>query len=385
MYDSPSNPSNNSSPSNLVYLVLLFLTLAVGFLLSERFARRRVSPAQVARTVTPRGDLSNAEKSTIDLFQNSSQSVVYIQSLSLVREGYRFSEVTARQRGSGTGFVWNEDGHIVTNFHVIANSEAFLVTFADQTRVQAKLVGRAEHKDLALLKVDVDPSSLRPISIGESNNLLVGQHVFAIGNPFGLDQTLTTGVISGLGREIKSMSSRRITDVIQTDAAINPGNSGGPLLDSAGRLIGVNTQIVSASGASDGIGFAIPVDTLQRVIPQLIAHGKVITPSLGVRTLDPSQLVGGEDVSGVLVVDTLEGSPAANAGIQPLRYNRQGNIYGDLIVGLGDQQIENIDDLYLALEKHSVGESVKLHVVRGLGSRQTKQLSLDVTLGSLEN
>lgn len=384
MYDSPSNPSNDNSPSNLIYLVLLLLTLAVGFLLSERFTRRRVSPAQVARAVTPRGDLSSAEKSTIDLFQNSSQSVVFIQSLSLVRQGYRFSEVTARQRGSGTGFVWNEDGHIVTNDHVIADSQAFLVTFADHTRVEAKLVGRAEHKDLALLKVDVDQSALRPIVIGESGNLQVGQHVFAIGNPFGLDQTLTTGVISGLGREIRSKSNRQITDVIQTDAAINPGNSGGPLLDSAGRLIGVNTQIVSASGASDGIGFAIPVDTLQRVIPQLIAYGKVITPSLGVRTITPAQL-GAEGVKGVLVVDTLEGGPAEKAGTQPLRYNRQGNIYGDLIVGLGDQQIGNIDDLYLALEKHSVGETVKLHIVRGVGSRQTEQMSLDVTLGSLEN
>ena len=390
MNESTSNPgvsNGGSSQSKLIILLLLFLTVAVGFLLAERFARRgKLSPSQAVRPVTPRGDLDDAEKSTIELFQKSSQSVVHVTSL-IRQQRSMFERGRTQKRGTGSGFVWDENGHIVTNLHVLVGSNEFLVTFADQTQVEAKVVGLAQHKDLALLKVDVDQDSLRPIAIGESSNLQVGQHVFAIGNPFGLDQTLTTGVISGLGREIKSQTDRTITDVVQTDAAINPGNSGGPLLDSAGRLIGVNTQIVSASGASDGISFAIPVDTLQRVIPQLITHGRVITPSLGIHFLHPQILRQvGVAVKGVLVRDTLPDGPAEDAGVLPFRFDANGQvIFGDVLVGLDDQEIQNADDLYQALESHAVGDRVKLHVVRAANREEPQQLSLDVTLGSLEN
>ncbi len=360
-------------------LLMVVLTVAVGFLLAERFARKHISPSEAVRTVTPRGDLSAGEKSTIQLFEVASQSVVHIRSLKL-------GTFSAQQRGTGTGFVWDEHGHIVTNEHVLAGSNRFLVTFADQTTVEAVKIGVAEHKDLALLKVDVDPESLRPIAIGESYNLQVGQHVFAIGSPFGLEQTLTTGVISGLGREIKSPTQRRISDVIQTDAAINPGNSGGPLLDSAGRLIGVNTQIVSASGASDGIGFAIPVDTLRRVVPQLILHGAVISPSLGAIYRDAKRFRGlPRSLTGVFIHQVIENGPADSSGLLPFRYGRNRLLFGDLITDLGEQEITSLDDLYLALEAHSPGDTVSVKVIRGLDTSRPQRLTFDVRLGAMLN
>ncbi|MCZ6452167.1 MAG: trypsin-like peptidase domain-containing protein, partial [Deltaproteobacteria bacterium] len=221
------------------------------------------------REITPRGKLSVEESLTIALFRKASPSVVNITTLTVRRDVFTLNLLEIPE-GTGSGFVWDNAGHIVTNYHVIQNADVAQVTLADQSTLKARRIGVAPDKDLAVLQIDVAKSRLRPIPIGSSNNLRVGQKVYAIGNPFGLDQTLTTGVISALGREIESVTRRPIRGVIQTDAAINPGNSGGPLLDSAGRLIGVNTQIFSPSGASVGIGFAIPVDTVNRVVPQLI-------------------------------------------------------------------------------------------------------------------
>src|SRR5688572_20773324 len=227
------------------------------------------------RAITPRGDLSSDEQSTIELFKRTSPSVVHVTSVD-VRRGRLSLNMFEIPQGTGSGFIWDSEGHVVTNFHVIQNGSRAEVTLNDNTVWRASIVGTAPDKDVAVLKIDAPRDKLTKIMVGVSNNLQVGQKVFAIGNPFGLDQTLTTGVISGLGREIQSVTKRPIQGVIQTDAAINPGNSGGPLLDSAGRLIGVNTAIYSPSGAYAGIGFAVPVDIVNRIVPQLVSHGKVV-------------------------------------------------------------------------------------------------------------
>ena len=377
--DSP--PSPGTRPQTKIYtILLLFLTLAVGFLLADRIARRRWATAEsVNRQVTPRGDLAMDEKSTIALFQNSSHSVVHITTL--VRSRRMFEEAGSQARqGTGSGFVWDALGHIVTNFHVVDGSNEFIVTFADQTTINARLVGLAPHKDLAVLRVATSPERLRPIVIGTSADLQVGQKVFAIGNPFGLDQTLTTGVISGLGREIRSRTDRPITDVVQTDAAINPGNSGGPLLDSAGRLIGVNTAIFSPSGANDGVGFAIPVDTVRRVVPQLIKHGRVRSPTLGILPVNPAMTrrVG---LEGVLVKATQKFGTAERGGVEPFRYDQFGRmIYGDLIIALDDQPIKDLDDIYSALDGYKVGDEVALTVIRAANTSSRQKLQLKVKL-----
>src|SRR6185295_3452494 len=238
-------------------------------------------PRAAPRPVTPRGDLLGDEKSTITLFRQASPSVVNITAIGVERDLFTLNLYQIPQ-GTGSGFVWDTNGDIITNVHVSQNADAAQVTLADQSNWRARVVGTAPDKDLAVLRIDAPANRLHPIPIGTSKDLQVGQSVFAIGNPFGLDQTLTTGVISALNREIESVTRRPIQGVIQSDAAINPGNSGGPLLDSAGRLIGVNTAIYSPSGASAGIGFAIPVDTVNRIVPRLIRDGRFIRPALGV-------------------------------------------------------------------------------------------------------
>ena len=240
--------------------------------------KEEAEPATALPPVVARGELSAAEKTTIEIFEQSAPSVVYITTLTRRRESPLSFNVLEIPKGTGSGFVWDDAGHVVTNYHVVAEGDAFQVRFADQKSFEAKLVGVEPSKDLAVLRVTGHDGTGLPI--GTSGDLRVGQAVFAMGNPFGLDHALTTGVVSALGREIKAMNGRTIQDVVQTDAAINPGNSGGPLIDSAGRLVGVNTAIYSPSGASSGIGFAVPVDTVRRVVPQLIQHGRVIRPGL---------------------------------------------------------------------------------------------------------
>jgi S1-C subfamily serine protease len=233
------------------------------------------------RAVTPRGPLGADELAHIELFRKASPSVVHITSLGAQRDMFSMN-VQQVPRGTGTGFLWDAAGHVVTNFHVIQGANGAKVTLADQTTFDASLVGAFPDRDLAVLRIDAPKDKLPPIALGTSRDLIVGQRVYAIGNPFGLDQTLTTGIVSALNREIESFNNRSIRGVIQTDAAINPGNSGGPLLDSAGRLIGVNTQIASPSGASAGIGFAIPVDEVNRIVPRLIRDGRFVRPAIGV-------------------------------------------------------------------------------------------------------
>jgi S1-C subfamily serine protease len=348
-------------------LLLAGATLALTILVQGAPADRAVSP----RPITPRGDLSPAEKSVIALFRQASPSVVHITTLTVARDFFTLNLLQIPE-GTGSGIIWDEAGHVITNFHVIQNGTTALVTLADRSSWQAKRVGVAPDKDLAVLKIDAPKARLRPIPIGTSKDLQVGQAVFAIGNPFGLDQTLTTGVISALGREIESLTRRPIQGVIQTDAAINPGNSGGPLLDSAGRLIGVNTAIYSPTGASAGIGFAIPVDTVNRIVPELIRFGKVVQPGLGVQVAE-DQLAREMGIRGVLVVDVAPRSPAARAGIRPTRRDASGRVrLGDIIVAIDGKRIESVNDLYLELDRRKVGDTVVLSVLRDGKTEQIK-------------
>ncbi len=319
--------------------------------------------------------LNEDEKATIRLFESSAPSVAFITT-SQLRQDYWTRNVMEIPQGSGSGFVWDKDGHVITNYHVIQGADKAQVTLADRTTWDATLVGASPEKDLAVLKIDAPKSALRPIPVGSSDNLLVGQSVLAIGNPFGLDQTLTTGIISALGREIKSVSGIPIRDVIQSDAAINPGNSGGPLLNSSGELIGVNTAIYSPSGASAGIGFSIPVDVVKWAVPDLIQFGKINRPSLGIE-LANAQTVQRLGLRGALITHVAEGSAAERAGLQPTYRDRSGRIrLGDAIVAINGEKVESGNDLILILEKYKAGDNVKVKVLRD-EKEQEVQVRLD--------
>lgn len=307
--------------------------------------------------------LTNAEQATIDLFENSAPSVCYITTMAKQRDFWS-RDVMEIPSGSGSGFIWDNQGHIITNFHVLQSASKLRVTLADRTSWDAEVVGVEPNKDLAVIKIDAPKEKLVPIPIGTSSLLKVGQSVYAIGNPFGLDQTLTTGVISALGREITSIGGRPIRDVIQTDAAINPGNSGGPLLDSGGRLIGVNTMIYSPSGASAGIGFSIPVDEVNWVVSDLIKYGEVKRPKLGIELL-PQQYAVNWNIKGVMIYRVLANGPADQAGLKELTQKSNGDIiFGDIIVLIDDKPINNTNDLYLVLEKYTPGDMIEVTYIR---------------------
>jgi S1-C subfamily serine protease len=320
-----------------------------------------------------------SETHTIQLFEESAPSVCFITTTN-VRRDYWSRNITEIPRGTGSGFIWDANGHIITNYHVIQGADRAQVTLGDQSTWDAELVGVAPDKDLAVLRIDAPRAKLRPIPVGSSNNLMVGQAVYAIGNPFGLDQTLTTGIVSALGREIKSVSGIPIREVIQTDAAINPGNSGGPLLDSSGRLIGVNTAIYSPSGASAGIGFSIPVNIVRWVIPELIEHGRIKRPSLGI-TVTQTSVIQRYELDGPLIREVEPNSAAAKAGLRPTIRDSRGEIQlGDIILRMDKQKIETYEDLILALEKYQPGDEVTLLVKRG--DRQVEVLlTLDPAQG----
>jgi S1-C subfamily serine protease len=358
--------SATASRSIWTYLTIVIAFAALGVVLLRDSWVNSASlndPRAAPRAVASRGDLAADEKATIGLFRQASPAVVNITAIGVQRDFFTLNLYQIPQ-GTGSGFVWDNSGNVITNFHVIQNADAAQVTLADQSNWRARVVGVAPDKDLAVLRIDAPANRLHPIPIGSSKDLLVGQSVFAIGNPFGLDQTLTTGVISALNREIESVTRRPIQGVIQSDAAINPGNSGGPLLDSAGRLIGVNTAIYSPSGASAGIGFAIPVDTVNRIVPELIRSGKVIRPGLGIQIAD-EQIAQRLGVSGVLVVDVARGSAASKAGIQPTRRDGEGRLrLGDIIVAIDGKKVATPNDLFLLLEKYKVGDVVTASMLR---------------------
>jgi S1-C subfamily serine protease len=362
----------------MLRIVLAFvLGLLLGFLF-YRYWIDRGTPALEPRLVAARGELAQTERATIELFEASSPSVVYVRTLRRGRNPFNRSAFEVEQ-GTGSGFIWDDAGHVVTNFHVVENASGARVTLWNHETYDAQLVGRAPAYDLAVLRINAPRSKLRPIPIGASGELKVGQHAFAIGNPFGLDQSLTTGVVSALGRQIVSRTGRAIEDVIQTDAAVNPGNSGGPLLDSAGRLIGVNTAIYSPSGASAGIGFAVPVDTVNRVVPQLIGQGRVTRPYLGVQVIDSisreiRQWIG---VDGLVVARVEPGSPAEAAGMVGLQQTDTGDIIpGDVIQSADGQRVRAADELFAVLERHKPGDTITLGVWRA-GQQREVQVRLE--------
>jgi S1-C subfamily serine protease len=319
------------------------------------------SPLIAQPKSAPPNTLDPEELATIGLFRSASPSVAYITSIAYRRSVFSLN-VQQIPRGTGSGIVWDDRGHVVTNFHVVQGSNIARVTLSDKTTWDAEIVGAAPEKDLAVLRIEAPRAALSPIELGGSSALLVGQKVYAIGNPFGLDQTLTTGVISALGREIESPARLVIRDVIQTDAAINPGNSGGPLLDSAGRLVGVNTAIYSPSGGSAGIGFAIPVDTVGWVVPELIAKGRIERPRLGVELVSAGRYL---DVDGALITRIAPGSGAERAGLRATYRDRGGRVLvGDIIVALDGTPVRTEDDVYLALERRKPGEEVSVTYLR---------------------
>jgi 2-alkenal reductase len=351
-------------------LVLLALFVA------EPYVARLMYSATEPRAVTPSAGLALGEQHTIELFRRASPSVVHVFAEprgSRLRERFSSRESEDDQRQSGTGLVWDQAGHIVTNNHVVSGAASYRVRLANGENVPATLVGRAEAYDLAVLRLGRVSSPPPPLALGTSADLQVGQAVYAIGNPFGLDQTLTTGIISALRRRVPTDDGGELSDVIQTDAAINPGNSGGPLLDSTGRLIGVNTAIYSPSGASVGIGFAIPVDVVNRVAPQLIRQGSVPTPGIGV-------LVGHEGmtaqlgVDGLIIMRTVEGSPAERAGLRGL--DPRTGMLGDVIVSANGKPVRRLGDLASVLREIGVGKTVRLGVSRG---GRVLQMDVEIT------
>jgi S1-C subfamily serine protease len=309
------------------------------------------------------GGLGEEEIRTIQVFRKASASVAFITSVALQRDFFSL-DVMQIPQGSGSGFVWDDQGHIVTNFHVIADGSRFRVTLADGSDWDAKVIGYAEEKDVAVLQVPTGREHLEPIVVGRSRDLVVGQRVLAIGNPFGLDHTLTVGVVSALGRELQAPNGRMIRGVIQTDAAINPGNSGGPLLDSSGRLVGMNAAIYSPSGGSAGIGFAIPVDTIHRLVPQLIKFGRAVHPGIGIVPL-ADQWADQLGLSGVVIREVDPGSPAAKAGLTGLSVtSRRRIVVGDRIVAIDGRTVSRVDDLLYRFEDVGVGHQVALTVER---------------------
>jgi S1-C subfamily serine protease len=359
--------------------VLLGLFLSAG--LQRVFTTAGPTPEPVAlaaqaagREPAAVGELEPEERHTIALFKQSSPSVAYITT-QVEQVDFWTRSVSEIPAGTGSGFVWDEQGHVVTNFHVVQDADSAKVTLG-QNEYPARVVGFARDQDLAVLKINAPREKLVPIRVGTSARLQVGQKVFAIGNPFGLDYSLTSGIVSALGRTIQSVSNATIFDVIQTDAAINPGNSGGPLLDSGGRLIGVNTAIYSPSGASAGIGFAVPVDTVSRIVPELITHGRVVRPILGVSLVDDyannsiTQRLG---VDGVLIREVSRGTGAAQAGLQGIASDRSGRVVvGDVVQEIDGKPVKSVADLLGRLGSFKPGETVTLTVWREGRSRKVQ-------------
>jgi S1-C subfamily serine protease len=380
--DRPLRPAP-SVASGINWLLVILLIILAAMLWRDRGLRSAGlnsslhNPEAQDRPIVPRGDLAEDEKTTIALFKRAAPSVVHITSLAVQRDPLS-TDVLGIPQGTGSGFIWDKNGYVVTNYHVVESAGAMKVTLADRSEWSAEPVGRAPDKDVAVLKIDAPAEKLTPIEPGTSANLEVGQKVFAIGNPFGLDQTLTTGIISGLGREILSVTQRPIQGVIQTDAAVNPGNSGGPLLDSAGLVIGVNTAIYSPSGVNSGIAYAVPIDPILWIVPQLIRHGKVERVGIGVRLLE-DQLTARLGIRGVLVHEVVESGPAARAGIQPSRRTKDGYVPGDLIVAVNGKPINNSIDLYRILDQFKAGDKVTLTINRNGVDKQ-----VPVTLRVLE-
>jgi S1-C subfamily serine protease len=385
-----NGPSSGGSVNGWLVAILLILFVALYLKLSGFGPHSLFDLGAAPREITPRGDLADDEKSTIAIFKAVNGSVVHITTSEL-REDFRMNPVEIPQ-GSGSGFVWDNKGYIVTNYHVVRDAipdprhpGGGIIHVAlpnSATNYSAEFVGASSSTDLAVLKINAPPGDLKPIPVGRSDDLQIGQKVFAIGSPFSLNQSFTTGIVSGLGREIQSgKNNPAIKDVIQVNAAINPGNSGGPLLDSAGRLIGITTAIVSTTGVFAGIGFAIPVDTVNAVVPRLIQSGSEEPPSLGLSYLPDDRtarlLEGGYiKTPGVLVLTVWPGGAGQAAGIVPIHLTEDGHIaLGDLIVAIDRKPVTDEKSLTEAVAKKKSGETVVLTVIRG-GERHDVPVTL---------
>lgn len=370
------------SARQILLIALISGIFAAGMVAVVDRISNRFQPATAAFTEAPPAGISDPavatdEQNNIEVYRTLSPGVVFIHSTSYARDFLGFVEP---QEGSGSGSIIDAQGNILTNYHVIEGAQKLSVSLGGQKTYAARIIGGDPDTDLAVIRLIEKPAGpLTVIPLGDSDKLVVGQKVLAIGNPFGLDRTLTTGVISGLQRPIRARNTRLIEGAIQTDASINPGNSGGPLLDSHGRMIGINSQILSPSGTSAGVGFAVPVNIAKRVVPQILQTGQVRRPKLGISTRDVGAIRNQVDLpvsEGVLIVQVARGSAAAAAGLRGLQPTEDGEVeLGDIIVGIENEKIANNDDLFRVLDKRNVGDVVSVHIWRD-GRRMTVPVRL---------
>ena len=355
-----TNPKMVKLARILIIIVIVWIVADFFGIKPTRFFQPKTGMRPVAQ---PMGDLGADERVNMEVFEQASPSVTYITNKKFRRDYFSLN-VTEIPQGTGSGFLWDSKGHIVTNFHVIYEADGIEVKLMDGKRYDATVVGADPDHDLAVLQINPTNLNISPLMIGNSSDLRVGQKVLAIGNPFGLDSTLTTGIISALDRTIQSMTKRYIHDVVQTDAAINPGNSGGPLLDSFGRLIGVNTAIISPSGTYSGVGFAVPVDTVNRIVTKLIKYGKVGRPGFGI-SLIPEHIMSRIGIEGVGILEVSKGSSAADAGLREVKRLPNGRIeLGDIIIEVDESEVKNSTDLVRIMDRHEVGDEVDIVIIR---------------------
>jgi 2-alkenal reductase len=358
--------------NRLAVAVFLGLILAALFFIHP-FGDRGRQIVSKPRDIAPRGDLANFEHATIEIFNTAAPSVVYIFTENAVAGFFGTRQI---RQGNGSGFFWDVHGHVVTNYHVVEGARRVQVRLDSGEAVDATFVGGSPDHDLAVIRLRRVPSEIHAIPVGYSGNLQVGQAVFAIGNPYGLARTLTTGVISALDRRLATDTGREVLGVIQTDAAINPGNSGGPLLDSAGRLIGVNTAIISASGSSAGIGFAVPVDVVNTVVPQLITRGKMPRPGIGIVLLDEERAAR-LGIRGVVIERVVPGSEAEQAGLIGIDYRNR--LLGDVIVAVDAKQVDGLKDFMRIMQSLTIGQNILIDVQRGEEQRQVEVRVMDIS------
>jgi S1-C subfamily serine protease len=369
----------------ILLIALISGLFAAGVVVFVDRIYNRFQPSGIAFSEAPPAGItdpavSTDEQNNIEVYRTLSPGVVFIHSTSYARDFFGFVEP---QEGSGSGSILDQQGNILTNYHVIEGAQKLSVSMGGKKDYPAIVVGGDADTDLAVIRLTEKPAGpLTVVPLGDSDKLVVGQKVLAIGNPFGLDRTLTTGVISGLQRPIRARNNRLIEGAIQTDASINPGNSGGPLLDSHGRMIGINSQILSPSGSSAGVGFAVPVSIAKRVVPQIIQNGRVRRPKLGISTRDVAAIRNQVDLpvsDGVLIVNVARGGGAANAGLRGLQQTEMGDIeLGDIIVGIDNDTVGNSDDLFRVLDKHQIGDTVQVQIWR-----DGKRMSVPVRLTEL--
>lgn len=366
-----TNPKLVKLTRILIIIVIVWIVADFLGIKPSRFMQPKVGMRPVVQQI---GDLGADERTNMQIFEQAAPSVTYITNKRFQRDIFSFNVMEIPQ-GTGSGFLWDDKGHIVTNFHVIYEADEIEVKLQNGKSYDASIVGTDPDHDLAVLQINAMNPNIPPVMIGSSNDLRVGQKVLAIGNPFGLDSTLTTGIISALGRTILSMTKRYIHDVIQTDAAINPGNSGGPLLDSFGRLIGVNTAIKSPTGIYSGISFAVPVDTVNRIVTKLINYGKVGRPGLGI-SLIPEHIMSRWGIEGVGILEVNKGSSAEEAGLRKIKRLPSGRIeMGDIIIECDGSQVRKSSDLIRILDRHEVGDEVDIVIIRS-GVRKSVRIAI---------